>query len=402
MTDRDVDIFISGGGIAGLIAAAAFGNAGFSVLLADPAPATNPSDGSRTDPRSTAFLLPSRRLLEEAGLWSALECHAEHLDALRVVDTVGWPPEIAESRLFLPDELAIRTFGWNLPNWIIRVEATRFADRLPNVELAPGTGFQSMVTRTGEAFVTLTNGRYLRTRLVIAADGRDSPVREAAGISTTTTRYGQKALAFEASHAIPHQNVSTEIYSEGGAFTTVPLPDAAGQSASAVIWMNSGAKAHSLAAMPVSEFNAEMTIRSCNQLGPMERLGPVRIWPILTRQATRMVSERTALVAEAAHVLPPIGAQGLNSSLRDISTLLDLARTDPRELGSPAQLASYAKSRETEISLLIRAIDLFNRVCKSSNPGVQALRRVGLIAAHDIAPLRRAIGRFGMGQYGPG
>ncbi len=403
MTGRDVDIFISGGGIAGLVAAAALGNAGFSVLLAAPEPAPERHDGPSADPRSTAFLLPSRALLEEAGLWPALECHAVRLDALRVVDTAGWPPKVTESRSFrpTPSDSDERTFGWNIPNRIVRTEAVRVASGHPDIELAFGTGFRSMLTRTGEALVTLTNGRRLRARLVVGADGRDSPVRDAAGIGARTTRYGQKALAFEATHAVPHRNVSTEIYGEGGAFTTVPLPDAAGRPSSAVVWMNSGAGAQALAKLSTSEFDAEMTARSCGLLGPMERVGQPRVWPVLTRQATRMVTERTALVAEAAHVLPPIGAQGLNLSLRDISVLLDLARADPGALGSATQLARYAKSRETEIPLLVRTIDLFNRVCRSSNPGVQAIRRAGLIAAHDIAPLHRTIERIGMGGHLP-
>ena len=398
MTEHHFDIFISGGGIAGLVAAAAFGNAGFSVLIADPGPAPKSSDAPGADPRSTAFLQPSRELLEEAGLWPVLERHATRLDALRVVDTVGWPPSVTESRVFVPDDLGETTFGWNLPNWIVRTEAVRFVDGHPNVEFVSGTGFQSLLTRTGEAIVSLTDGRRLRTHLVIAADGRDSPVRAASGIAATTIRYGQKALAFEAAHSVPHRNVTTEIYSEGGAFTAVPLPDAAGRPASAVVWMNSGARAQVLAALPEPEFNAEMTVRSCGLLGPMERIGPVRVWPVLARRATRMAAERTALVAEAAHVLPPIGAQGLNTSLHDVAILLDLARTDPDALGSPAQLADYARSRETETALRVHAIDLFNRICKSPNPGIQTLRRLGLVAAHDIAPLRRAIGHAGMGR----
>ncbi len=401
MAECEFDIFISGGGIAGLVAAAALGTAGFSILLADPAPAPRRDEDPETDPRSTAFLRTSKALLDEAGLWPALERHAASLDMLRVVDTAGWPPEITESRLFLPDDLGETTFGWNIPNWIVRAEATRIADSLPNIELVHGAGFRSMLTRTGQAFVTLTNGRRVRTRLVIGADGRESPVREAAGIGATATRYGQKALAFEAEHSRPHENISTEIYSEGGAFTAVPLPDASGMPASAIVWMNFGARAQALAALPESDFDEEMTVRSCGLLGPMKRLGPVRTWPVISQRATGMVAERTALVAESAHVLPPIGAQGLNTSLRDISVLLDLARTDPDALGSPSQLTRYARSRETEVSLLVRAVDLFNRTCMSSNPGVQALRRQGLVAVHGIAPLRRAIMRAGMGRLQP-
>jgi len=396
VAERDFDIFISGGGIAGLVAASAFGTAGFSVLLADPAPAPSIRDGSNADPRSTAFLLPSRNLLEEAGLWSSLVSHATYLSALRVVDTAGWPPQVTGSYRFLPEDLDETTFGWNIPNRVVRAETARKAGSLANIEIVCGSGFRSILTRTDRAHVTLTNGRRLRVRLVVAADGQGSPVREAVGIGAATIRYGQKALTFEARHATPHHHISTEIYSEGGAFTTVPLPDTAGQPASAIVWMDFGARAEDLAALERADFDREMTVRSSGLLGPMQRLGPVRIWPVITRQAKRIFAERTALVAEAAHVLPPIGAQGLNTSLRDIAVLLDLARKDPGALGSPRHLIRYARARATRISLLVRTVDLVNRACMSSNPGVRSARRVGLAATHGIVPLRRAVMRAGM------
>ncbi len=396
MADLDFDILISGGGIAGLVAAVAFGNSGYSALLVDPAPAPLSEDDAKSDPRSTAFLLPSQAFLEKVGLWSILGNHSTPLDGLRVIDTAEWPPQITESRLFLPSDLGEATFGWNIPNSVVRAEIFRIAKSLPNLEFAHCVGFRSMLTRTDQALVNLTNGRRLRVRLVVAADGRKSPVREAAGIATETIRYGQNALTFEARHSMPHQNHSTEIYNGGGAFTTVPLPGTAVQSASAIVWMNYGANSRALSTLPEAQFNSVMTLRSCGLLGPMERVSPVRMWPVITQRARRMVAERTALIAESAHVLPPIGAQGLNISLRDVALLLELARTDPGALGTPSHLTRYARARSTEISLLVGAIDLFNRACMSSNPGVQLLRRWGLAAVHGIVPLRQAIMRTGL------
>lgn len=397
MGETDVDIFISGGGIAGLAAAAAFGHAGFSVLLADPAPPPETADTDASDLRSTAFLQPARALFQEIGLWDVLAPHAVALNALRIVDTRGWPPEIVETRTFEPGDLGADTFGWNLPNWLTRREVLRFAGRQPGVRIALGCGFRSMLTRTGEAIVTLSDGARLRARLVIGADGRDSAVREAAGIAARTIRYGQKALAFSVTHPLPHGNVSTEIYNRGGAFTTVPLPDHDGTPASAIVWMNPGPRAQALAALPSGELSAEMTARSCNLLGPMTPAGPIRVWPVITRTADRLTAERTALVAEAAHVLPPIGAQGLNTSLHDVAALYDLARAAPDDLGTPRQLGRYARSRERDIALRARAIDLFNRICQSGEAPVQAMRRAGLRATHDIPALRRAVMRAGLG-----
>ncbi|MCG6901958.1 MAG: FAD-dependent monooxygenase [Rhodobacter sp.] len=396
------DIFISGGGIAGLVAAAAFGHAGFSVVLADPTPAPDtPADTSAdtgADLRSTAFLHPARALLDEIGLWQALAPLATPLDALRIVDTTGWPPEIAETRIFSAQELDQQSFGWNLPNWQTRAELLRFIRAQPGITFLPGVGFAGMLARTNAAIVSLSDGSRLGARLVIGADGRASPVREAAGIGVSTTRYGQKALAFTATHPLAHENISTEIYNRGGAFTTVPLPDQNGVPASAIVWMNPGPRAQALAALPEDQFDAEMTGRACALLGPMQRTGAVAVWPVITQRATRLTAERTALVAEAAHVLPPIGAQGLNTSLHDVAALYDLARAEPEALGAPAQLARYARLRERDIAMRARAIDLFNRICQSGEPAVQALRRAGLTSVHDIGPLRQSIMRAGLGS----
>jgi 2-polyprenyl-6-methoxyphenol hydroxylase-like FAD-dependent oxidoreductase len=187
MTKTRTDILISGGGIAGLTAAAAFARDGFSVILADPAlPAADAqTDGS--DLRSTAFLAPAIALLREAGLWDALALHAARLDTLRVVDTTGWPPEIRDERAFRAEDVTDGPFGWNLPNWLTRKVLAKTLSGSSNVDLRLGTGFASMLTRESGAIVRLTDGSRIEARLVVGADGRASPVREAAGISVSTS-----------------------------------------------------------------------------------------------------------------------------------------------------------------------------------------------------------------------
>ncbi len=389
-----VDLFISGGGLAGLIATAAFGQAGFRVVLADPAP---PSGDEGSDLRSTAYLQPSRTLIERAGLWQALAPHATPLEVLRVVDSVGWPPEIRESREFRAEETGEAAFGWNLPNWRARRVLAEAIAALPGVSLRLGTGFRTLVQRESEALVTLSDGARLRARLALAADGRASPLREAAGIGVDVTRYGQKALAFSVTHDLPHEGVSTEIYNRGGAFTLVPLGDAGGRPASAVVWMDDGPRAVALAAMEAGAFAAEMQARSCGVLGALELATGRQVWPVVTQRAQAMVAQRVALIAEAAHVLPPIGAQGLNTSLQDVAVLVGLAVAAPEALGAPAMLDAYAAARGRDLAARARAIDLFNRVCKSGLVPVQSLRLAGLRAVHGIAPLRRAAMRAGLG-----
>ena len=397
MERRDVDIFISGGGIAGLVAAATFGNLGLSVIIADPAPPPKSATSEGSDLRSTAFLGPAKILLDDIGLWPSLAAHATPLKTLRVINSQGNPPTTRTERAFQSTDLGAPAFGWNLQNWLTRNLLTEQIKAAENVDLRLGTGFRALLTREREAIVTLSDNTQVRARLAIAADGHQSPLRQAVNIPVKTTRYGQKALAFVVAHDAPHDNISTELYLSGGAFTLVPLGDHTGHPASAVVWMNDGPDAAHLMKFGDDDFNAAATQRSCEVLGGLRLISPRRMWPVVTQRADCLTAERTALIAEAAHVLPPIGAQGLNTSLSDIAALRDLASDRPQDIGTPGFLAEYARRRERDIRLRARAIDLYNRVCRSDDPPVQSLRSLGLRLAHDIAPLRRGIMRAGLG-----
>ena len=391
------DVLISGGGIAGLAAAAAFGNAGFSVICVDPAPPVTLRDAEGADLRSTALLQPARAVLTEAGAWDLLEPHGTPLQVMRIVDAGGQTGEPRVTHDFRASDISDLPFGWNFPNWLLRRELLARLDALASVDFRPGVATEHLFTRTGEARVRLSDGTGIRARLVIAADGRTSPVREAAGIAVTTTRYGQKALAFAVTHPIPHDNVSTEIHRSGGPFTLVPLPDHEGRPSSAVVWMEDGPKAQALHAMDVPAFEAEMTARSCHLFGPLQLASRRSIWPIISQKAERMAGERVALMAEAAHVVPPIGAQGLNMSLRDLASLVDLATTRPEGLGDAPMLESYHRARHRDISLRVRGIDLLNRVSQAGAQPMQDMRAMGLEALYALAPVRRMLMQMGLG-----
>ncbi|MEM9845191.1 MAG: FAD-dependent monooxygenase, partial [Pseudomonadota bacterium] len=361
MTKIETDIFISGGGIAGLTAAVSLAGAGFQVVLADPSPPVMDGDADGSDLRSTAFLQPARHLLEDAGLWSLLDSAATPLEALRVIDLEGTPPEISTERTFQSSDINETAFGWNLPNWLTRKVLTEAAERTTNLDLRIGTGFAKLMTRESEVRVTLTDGTRITARLAIAADGRASPLREAAGIAKSTTRYGQKALAFAVSHDLPHENISTELYHSGGAFVLVPLPDHEGAPASAVVWMHDGPEAVRLASLDDAAFGAAATARSAGVLAALTPISPRRMWPVVTQTARSLTAERVALIAEAAHVMPPIGAQGLNTSLSDVRALLDTAKASPDAIGTAAFLANYSKARSRNVSARTQVIDAYNR-----------------------------------------
>ncbi len=392
-----VDILISGGGIAGLTAAAAFASAGFSVQCVDPTAPVTERDDSGSDLRTTAFLQPAQALLEQAGLWSRLAPHAAPLQVMRIVDAGGDIPEPRIIKNFDAADISDQPFGWNLPNWLLRREMLARIKELPNVDLRLGTATKTLFTRLNEARVSLSDGGQTKARLVIAADGRNSPMREAAGIKVHTTRYGQNALALAVTHPIPHANVSTEIHRSGGPFTLVPLPDHNGSPSSALVWMERSARAKQLFEMDDATFEAEMTERSCSLFGPLKLASRRTIWPIISQSAERLFDERLALVAEAAHVVPPIGAQGLNMSLGDMRVLLDLAIANPHQLGDAQMLETYHRRRFAEVKLRVQGIDMLNRASMVENRSLRDARALGINALYSLAPVRKTLMQMGLG-----
>lgn len=397
---QDIDIFISGGGVAGLAATIAFAQAGFTTLCADPMPPVTTRDAAGSDLRTTAFLQPAQAFLDRIGLWSTFAPHATPLQVMRIVDAGGKVAEPRASHDFNAADISDQPFGWNLPNWLLRREMVSHLDRLPNATFLPGTGTAHVLTRQREARVTLTDGTRLRAKLIVAADGRNSPVREALGIGVNTTRYGQKALAFAVTHARPHDNISTEIHRTGGPFTLVPLPDHDGKPCSAIVWMDRGPEVARLAALPEAAFEAEMTERSAGLYGPLALASRRTVWPIISQVADRMHGERTALVAEAAHVMPPIGAQGLNMSLADIATLLEIAEANRDDPGAPEGLAKFARARHRDVKARVAGVDALNRASMAEAQGLRDMRLTALNALYSVAPVRRVLMRAGLGARG--
>jgi len=388
------DILIAGGGPAGLAAAAVFGAAGFGVVCVDPNAPVTEETAEGADTRTTAILQPGRELLVQAGAWQHLEKHATALQVMQIMDASS---DGSVLKAFDAADLGDMPFGWNLPNWLLRRELLKSLNNLTNVSFRPGVGFSGYVPRMREARVRLSDGTSVSAKLVIGADGRSSAARAAAGIDVKTTRYGQKALAFAVTHPIPHDNVSTEIHRSGGPFTFVPLPDLNGKPRSAVVWMERSAEAERLGKLEEKSFNAEATERSAGFLGPLELAGRRSLWPMMSQIAERFDGPRVALMAEAAHVVPPIGAQGLNMSLADLRCLLELSEIHRENLGSPEMLSEYTRARWTDAQARVIGIDALNRTSMAGHPVMQALRKQGVAALHDVAPLRKLAMRMGLG-----
>ena len=396
MERENFDIFVSGGGLSGLVAACAFGRLGLSVLCVDPQPPVTTQGDPKADRRSTAFLQSAKATLERAGVWPRFAPYAAPLQIMRLADAGGEAGEIRYLADFDAGELSDQPFGWNLPNWLLRRELLAQIAQTDNITLRMGVKTGRITARAAHALVSLSDGTQVETPLVVAADGRNSPIREMLDIGVKTWRYGQKAIVFTVSHPRPHNNISTEIHRSGGPFTLVPLPDVNGVPQSAVVWMETGPKAAALMALDDAGFTAKANLRACDILGPLTVNSPRNIWPIISQKADRLTGPHTALIAEAAHVVPPIGAQGLNMSLGDVQVLMDLLESG-HSAGSPEMLAAYERARMPDITARVSGVDMLNRAALARSPDLKALRLKGLQLLNETTPLRRAAMRAGLG-----
>ncbi len=392
MTRIATDILVAGGGIAGMTAALGMASMGHRVICIDPAPPEIP----KPDLRSTAFFMPSVRLLQRIGLWDALADHATPLRIMRIADAGGEAYKIRELADFDATEIGQDAFGYNIANHRIRQVLLDSIAAHPNADLIAPDSVQTLLPRTHESLISLTSGAQISASLVIAADGRNSRVREALNIPIATWQFGQKALVFNVVTEIAHDNISTEIHRTGGPFTLVPLPDADGQNMCAIVWMATGPEIERLHKLEDDAFAQEVNLRSCQILGQLRPVGPRVVWPIIAQRAERLSGPRTVLIAEAAHVIPPIGAQGLNMSLSDLSTLMDLIE-GAEDIGAPEITDRYHRRRWTEMAVRVQGVITLNRAAMAKSQTLRDLRVAALRSLYGIAPVRRRVMKAGMG-----
>ena len=394
----ETDILIAGGGIAGMSAAARFAADGHRIMIVDPAPA---DIGEGTDLRTTAFLQPGIETLKKAGVWDAIKPTGAELRVMRIVDAGGNEMTPRETADFDGAETTQGFFGWNVSNKAARVSLMAKLETLPNVDFrfsTTVTGFTG-TARYGEA--TLSGGETVRAKLVVAADGRNSSLREFAGIKHRRWAYDQSALVFVVTHDKPHDNISTEIHRTGGPLTLVPMPDLDGKPCSSVVWMTPADRAQQLYNMDDTTLSAEITHDTMSMFGPLKVASPRAVWPMISQVPSRLISARLALVAEAAHVVPPIGAQGLNMSLHDIETLADLmakAKLKGEDIGATTLLKSYERKQLPKTLARVGGIDLLNRASMFEPRTLRDLRYAGLTAINRIGPLRKLAIKVGVGK----
>lgn len=392
------DILVVGGGIAGLTQTLALADAGFEVACVDPLPASKPPV-RELDGRTTALLQGALNVLRRLEVWPACHTRAGALERMCIVDEAGRPPRAPKRVCFDSREAGSGPFGYNTPNAVLRRALVERLAVEPAVWHFDATALTTLRFESTRAVAVLSNGQEVTANLVVGADGKDSPCRISAGIPVRRWSYGQAAIAFAMTHSRSHHNVSTEFHRTTGPFVLVPLP---GQRSS-VVWVGPERGVSHYMDMQDADFRRAVMARTRGVVGNIEDIGRRGCFPAVSLIADRYAAPRLALVGEAAHAMPPIGAQGLNLGLTDVAALTEVlaeARQNGADSGAPEVLARYEARRRADVMTRVFGIDTLNRNVMSKFPPAQALRHVGLTAVSRIPALRTRLMRRGMTPVG--
>lgn len=375
------DIVISGGGPAGLTLALLLGRMDMRVVLIDP---EKPQVTNIPTGRTAALLNSSLNVLQAAGVWpSSLKSKSTPLKIMSIVD--GAHPDIGAA--FNAQDIGREAFGYNIPNALLKSALMEQLQKQKSVTLLTPAKLADYKIEGSTVIAAAEDGTTIHAPLIIGTDGRNSLVRTIASIETKKHDYGQIAMTCLINHTKPHNFTSTEFHRPGGPFTLVPMPG----NVSSVVWVEKTDDAKSFLAMKKPEFTQAIQDRSMGIVGTIELASSPESWPLMLLSAERITAPRTALAAEAVHVLSPIGAQGLNLSLRDVAalaeTIADAARLG-EDIGSQNVLSRYEKRRSFDIHTRVMGIDGLNRIVANDIMFLRDLRRLGLKGLENIPALK--------------
>lgn len=389
----DADVLIVGGGLVGLTLAVALAGAGVRVTVIDRADPAAMKDAA-FDGRVSSLAQGSVAILEGIGVWPAIAPAAEAILEIRVSD--------GASPLFLHydhADVGERPLGYIAENRTSREALLKVAETLPDLRLLAPVTLGDLVRGADGVEATLEDGRMIRARLAVGADGARSQMRERAGISTVDWSYRQIGIVCTVAHERPHRGIAHERFLPAGPFAILPMTE----NRSSLVWTEKASFAPDILALDEAGFMAELSARYGDFMGHLEVVGPRWSYPLALRHARHYTSERLALVGDAAHAIHPIAGQGFNLGIRDAAVLAELIVDRLRlglDPGSPDVLAHYQRWRRFDATAMIAVTDGLNRLFSNDIPPVRLARDLGLAAVNQAKPLKRAFMRHAMGMSG--
>ncbi len=387
------EILISGGGFAGLALGLALAEAGFEARIIE-AGDMDASLAPAFDGRVSAIAPDVRRMLEALGVWSGI---AEFQTVTDIVVS-GGTLEGGASPFFLhvgESDGGAPAFDM-VENRHLRTALLARARQTPGLTLTGGTRIANATSTQAAATATLSTGEAISARLLVAAEGRDSPLREAYGIKTSGWSYKQWGIVCTVEHERPHEGVAQEYFLPSGSFAILPMTG----NHSSLVWTEREDLAPNFLALSEDDFNAEIARRFTDYLGTTKVVGARFGYPLSTLLARDYIARRFALIGDAAHVVHPLAGQGLNLGLRDAAALAEAITDAGRlglDIGSTAPLDAYQRRRRIDATLMAATTDTLNRLFSNDIAPVRAVREAGLGLVNAIPPLRRLIARAASG-----
>jgi 2-octaprenyl-6-methoxyphenol hydroxylase len=372
------EVLIAGGGIAGLSLAVLLGKAGLSITVIEPHQLVF-TNIEKHFGRTAALMGGSINVLKALGIWGELEKQTAPLQVMRIIDD-SKPNHEPVTIDFAASEAGYDSFGYNIPNLMLHEKLAHQIDDIENIRIIQAK-LETIQVKPNTITAKLDNGEVVETTLLVGADGKKSVVRALAGIKTKENNYRQSAITCLIEHSKPHGNISTEHHRPGGPFTTVPMPDKNGKHLSSVVWVEKEEDAENYLRLDKGAFEKALQKRTRNALGEIKLASDPECWPLKGIIADKITAPRIALIAEAAHAMSPIGAQGLNLSLRDVASLSEViidARRLGEDIGKQTILEKYAKRRHLDIVSRYYGVDSYNRIVSNNLGFLRELRKAGL------------------------
>ena len=389
------DVIIAGAGMAGATFALAAAQGGLRVVLVDPQP-FDAQLAPTFDGRSTAIAFATFRMLDALGVGVALRPHACRMDRILVTD--GRRPGAASrsaSSAFLrfdADEIGDRTggepLGYMVENRRIRT-ALAEAIAAAGIEVRAPAAVAEVEAGPASSRITLADGAVIKAALTVGAEGRSSPVRQAAGIETVGWGYEQSGVVATVSLGRDHGNVAHEYFLPSGPFAILPLTERR----ASLVWTESTRRGEALRMASDEAFQSHLMRRFGDFLEEVTVMGPRFVYPLSLQLAEQLTAPRTALIGDAAHAVHPVAGQGLNMGLKDAAALAEVLVEALRlgeDIGSETVLDRYARWRRFDNAALAAGFDGFVRLFSNDIAPVRLARNLGIAAVNRIAPLRRA------------